>query len=60
MKLKGVANLFIFVAMVSIIIGLTGGCFKGYILFQRLSFLGHLVFANTCLLIALVLKLAND
>lgn len=60
MKLKLVANLFILIAMVLLVIAFISRFFNIVILFPDIKPISHIVFANTCLLIALVLKLAND
>ena len=61
MKLKLVANLFILIALVSIIIGV---CAKygtgGIVLFPDIRPISFVIIANTFLLLALVLKLANE
>lgn len=58
--MKLLANLFIFIAMALIVIGVISKFFNTVVIFSNASPMAHIVFANTCLLIALVLKLAND
>lgn len=58
--MKLLANLFIFVAMALICVGMAQRFLNMPIIFVTINPLSHIVLANTFLLIALILKLAND
>ena len=58
--MKLVINLFIFMAMGLLVVGVAQKFFNTVIIFPNISALAHVVFANSCLLIALILKLVND
>lgn len=60
MKLKMLANLFVGIAMALLTMAFISKFFNTVVLFPNISPLSHIVFANTCLLLALILKLAND
>lgn len=60
MKLKMVANLFIGIAMALLVVAFISKFFNTVVLFHNVSPQSHILFANTCLLLALILKLAND
>lgn len=60
MKMKILANLFIFISMILIVVGVCTKFFDMVILFPSVKPLSYILVANTCLLIALILKLAND
>ena len=60
MKYKLLGNLFILIAMGALAAAVVAKFFGIVLIFPKISPLAHLVFANTCLLIALILKLAND
>jgi len=58
--MKLLINLFIFMGLGLIIIAVGSKFFHTIILFPHIKLSSHLVFANTCFLIALILKLAKD
>jgi hypothetical protein len=58
--MKLLIRLFIFMGLASVVIGFFQKFFHTVIVFNNVTPLAHLVFANTCLLLALILKLAND
>jgi hypothetical protein len=58
--MKSLIYLFVFIGMASLVIGVAQKFFGTMILFTNISSQSHVLFANTCLLMALVLKLVND
>ena len=58
--MKLLANLFILVGLLLIVTGVIGKFFNTIMIFPDITPIGHVVGANTCLLIALILKLAKD
>ncbi len=58
--MKLLVRLFVFMGLAVLVIGVAQKFFKTTILFEDIRPLSHLVFANSCFLIALILKLAND
>ena len=58
--MKLLVQLFIFIGLVSLVVGFIEKFFMITVLFPNIKPLSHLVFANSCMLIALVLKIAND
>lgn len=60
MKLGLLSNLLVFMGLGAIVVGVISKFNEVVILFPQISPLAHLVFGNTCLLLVLILKLAND
>ena len=60
MKLKLVANLLIMMALSCMVIGVFSGFLRVPMLFPAAEPISFVIVANTCLLLALVLKLANE
>ncbi len=58
--MKLLANLFIFIGLALVVIGVISKFLDIVVIFSNISPLAHLIFANTCLLVALILKLASD
>ncbi|MFH1753345.1 MAG: hypothetical protein ABH875_04100 [Candidatus Omnitrophota bacterium] len=58
--MKSLVRLFIFMGLVALVAGVAQKFFSTAIIFGDIKPLSHLVFANSCFLIALILKLAND
>ncbi len=58
--MKLLANLFILIALILIVTGTISKFYGIMVVFPNITPLAHLVFANTCFLIALILKTAND
>ncbi len=58
--MKLLTRLFIFIGLVVLFVGVAQKFFATTIIFADISPMSHLIFANTCFLIALILKLAND
>ena len=58
--MKLLIRLFIFMGLAVLVIGFIQKFFKIPMVFPTIRPLAHLVFANTCFLLALILKLAND
>ncbi|NQT07102.1 MAG: hypothetical protein HQ575_06135 [Candidatus Omnitrophica bacterium] len=58
--MKLLPNLFILLGLVLIIIGAMTRFLGVVVIFPDVKPISHVVFANTCFLIALILKLAKD
>ena len=58
--MKLLVRLFIFIGLVALVVGVAQKFFNTTIIFEGVKPLSHLIFANSCFLIALILKLAND
>ena len=58
--MKLLIRLFIFMGLALMVIGVATKFFDTTILFAGVKPVSYIVFANTCFLIALILKLAND
>jgi hypothetical protein len=58
--MKLLVRLFIFMGLAVLVVGVAQKFFQTTILFSNIKPSSHLIFANTCFLIALILKLAND
>lgn len=58
--MKILIRLFIFLGLVSLVIGFAQKFFGTVLIFTDIKPLSHLVVANSCFLLALILKLANE
>ena len=58
--MKSLVRLFIFIGLVALVAGVAQKFFNTPMIFANIKPLAHMVFANSCFLIALILKLAND
>ena len=58
--MKLVANMLIFIALTSVVVGVVTKFFGVCIMFPGVKPISFIVVANTFLLLALVLKLANE
>lgn len=53
-------HLFVLVGLISLVAGVSAKFYNVPMIFANISPIAHVVFANTCLLLALSLKLLND
>ena len=58
--MKLLVRLFIFMGLAVLVVGVAQKFYGTTIVFANIKPLSHLVFANSCFLIALILKLANE
>ena len=58
--MKLLIRLFVFIGLASLIVGFVQKFFGIVVVFDNIKPSSHVLFANTSVLIALVLKLAND
>jgi hypothetical protein len=58
--MKLVPNLFIMFALLSMLVAVVQKFYGISLMFSEVDSISYVIFANTCLLLALVLKLAKD
>lgn len=58
--MKLLTKLFIAMGLGAMVVGIAQKFFGRVMFFESIKPVSHLVFANTCFLIALILKVAND